>query len=94
MTQIEFESYYLKNSGMTIEEYAEQCKTVPCDCGIPWCEGWRATLTKWDVTEFLSSEEMIAEYLKAAEEENDPEFLEKAREQADLARARLRMNHG
>ncbi len=39
----------------------------------------------WDVTEFLNDKETIIEYLKAALEENDPEFFAKA--VGDAARA-------
>ena len=34
--------------------------------------------TPWDSAEFLDSDEMIIEYLRAALEENDPEFFVKA----------------
>ena len=40
----------------------------------------------WDVTEFLTDDEMIIEYLRAALEEDDPEFFAKA--VSDVARAR------
>ena len=32
-------------------------------------------LSKWDVVDYLDSEEAIAAYLEAAAEENDPEFM-------------------
>ena len=40
----------------------------------------------WDVTEFLTDDEMIIEYLRVALEEDDPEFFAKA--VGDVARAR------
>ena len=40
----------------------------------------------WDVAEFLTDDEMIIEYLRAALEEDDPEFFAKA--VGDVARAR------
>lgn len=40
----------------------------------------------WDVTEFLTDDEMIIEYLRAALEEDDPEFFAKA--VGDVAKAR------
>ena len=42
--------------------------------------------TPWDSSDFLDSEEVIIEYLKAALEENDPEFFVKA--VGNVARAR------
>lgn len=40
----------------------------------------------WDITEFLTDDETIIEYLRAALEEDDPEFFTKA--VGDVARAR------
>ena len=46
----------------------------------------KETYTPWDSADFLDSEEVIIEYLKAALEENDPEFFVKAI--GNVARAR------
>ena len=43
-------------------------------------------LSKWDIVDYLDSEEAIAAYLRAAAEENDPEFMVQAIN--DVARAR------
>ena len=43
MTQIEFESNYIKNHGVTIEEYSKTKFTTPCNCGESCCCGWFAT---------------------------------------------------
>ena len=45
----------------------------------------KETYAPWDVTEILDDHETIVEYLKAALEENDPEFFVKA--VGDVARA-------
>ena len=42
----------------------------------------------WDVVEFLDSDEMIMEYLRAALEEGDLQFFMKAFDDAVRARAR------
>lgn len=42
--------------------------------------------TPWDVTDYLKTEEDIAEYLNAAAERNDPELFQAAL--GDVARAR------
>lgn len=42
--------------------------------------------TKWDVTEFLDSEEAIFAYIEAAFEDGDPALIKKAL--GDVARAR------
>ena len=42
--------------------------------------------TKWDVTEYLDSPEMISAYIDAALEEGDPDFLKQAL--GDVARAK------
>ncbi len=42
--------------------------------------------TPWDVTEYLTDDEMVIEYLRAALEEDDPEFFAKA--VGDVAKAR------
>ncbi len=46
----------------------------------------KETYAPWDVTEILEDDETIIEYLKAALEENDPEFFAKA--VGDVARAK------
>ena len=43
-------------------------------------------LSKWDVVDYLDSDEAITAYLTAAAEENDPEFMVKVIN--DIARAR------
>lgn len=43
-------------------------------------------LSKWDVVDYLDSDEAIAAYLEAAAEENDPEFMVHVIN--DIARAR------
>ncbi len=43
-------------------------------------------LTKFDVVDYLKNDEVIAEYITAAIEENDPDFLLQALN--DVARAR------
>ena len=43
-------------------------------------------LSKWDIVDYLDSEEAIAAYLEAAAEENDPEFMVHVIN--DIARAR------
>ena len=45
----------------------------------------KETYTPWDSAEFLTDDETRIEYLKAALEENDPEFFVKA--VGDVARA-------
>lgn len=42
--------------------------------------------TRWDVTEYLDSEEAILAYIEAAFEDGDPELIKKAL--GDVARAR------
>lgn len=42
MTQIEFETRYLKNSGITIEQYSKTRVTLKCNCGESECNGWAA----------------------------------------------------
>lgn len=46
----------------------------------------RTKFTSWDIQEYLKTEEDIADYLNAAIEENNPEFLQVAL--GDIARAR------
>jgi len=43
-------------------------------------------VSKFDVLDYLDSEEMIEEYLKAVQEEEDPDLLRSAL--ADVAKAR------
>lgn len=43
-------------------------------------------VSKFDVVDYLDSEEMIEEYLKAVQEEEDPDLLRSAL--ADVAKAR------
>ena len=38
----------------------------------------KETYSSWDTAEFLTDDDVIIEYLKAALEENDPEFFVKA----------------
>lgn len=45
---------------------------------------------KFDVGEYLDSEEAIEAYLQAAREEGDPAFLAVAEKDAAAARARLK----
>ncbi|ODT47269.1 addiction module antidote protein [Devosia sp. 63-57] len=43
-------------------------------------------ISKWDVTEYLDSEEAIVAYIEAAFEDGDPELIKRAL--GDVARAR------
>ena len=47
--------------------------------------------TKWDVTEFLDSEERIALFLEAAFEENDPSLIAAALGEVARARGMMQM---
>jgi len=42
MSSEEWEARYIKNSGITKEEYDKFLITVPCDCGWDGCNGWAA----------------------------------------------------
>jgi hypothetical protein len=44
MTKDEFEEGYCERSGITIEEYHNDCNliTLPCNCRQEGCEGWAA----------------------------------------------------
>ena len=46
-------------------------------------------VSKFDVLDYLDSEEMIEEYLKAVQEEGDSDLLRSARVTAEKARAAL-----
>ena len=46
-------------------------------------------VSKFDVVDYLDSEEMIEEYLKAVEEEGNPDLLRAALSNAAKARAAL-----
>ncbi|MED3562322.1 hypothetical protein [Bacillus xiapuensis] len=44
MTKEEFEKRYCEQSGITTEEYYNDCNliTLPCNCDYEGCEGWAA----------------------------------------------------
>ena len=48
-------------------------------------------VSKFDVVDYLDSEEMIEEYLKAVQEEKDPDLLCAAL--SDVAKARAAVQH-
>lgn len=42
MTKEEFISMYLKNSGLTQEDYIKyKMEAIPCDCDYDNCKGWQ-----------------------------------------------------
>lgn len=40
ITRDEFEKRWMKNSGISEEEFREEWVSLPCDCGEDRCKGW------------------------------------------------------
>lgn len=79
-------------SGFPEPSTLEDLKDKPEYAGWMWVEvdvPLPIKLTTFDVLDYLTSEEEIAAYLEAAQEEDDPEFFAKALETAAEARRRL-----
>jgi hypothetical protein len=44
INKAEFESDFIRRSGITEEVYNQYRITLPCDCGADNCDGWAAVL--------------------------------------------------